>query len=217
MFVVVVVSAQSRAPQPSATGSPPPSETVERTPDSSTLAPRPPLSTPSSVAPTTVPEVVEPLLLAASEPVALEIPVIGVQSPLQHLGLTPERRLEVPAPGPHYNEAAWYKYSSTPGSLGPAIILGHVDSAAEGPSVFFHLGDLQPDDEVFVKRADGQVAVFEVDAIRSYPKDDFPTELVYGATEHAALRLITCGGEFDSASGHYRDNIVVYASLVDSL
>jgi hypothetical protein len=28
------------------------------------------------------------------------------------------------------------------------------------------------------------------------------------------LRLITCGGGFDRATGHYRDNLIVYATMV---
>jgi hypothetical protein len=154
--------------------------------------------------------------LPSSKPVAIDIPAIGVHSVIQYVGLTSEHTLQVPAPGPHYNEAAWYKYSSTPGSTGPAVIVGHVDSAAEGPSVFFDLGDLRPQDRVLVTRADGLVAVFSVDGVRSYPKADFPTKLVYGKDEHAVLRLVTCGGPFDNSSGHYLDNIVVFASLVGS-
>lgn len=155
-------------------------------------------------------------VLPPSKPIAIDISAIGVHSPLQYLGLTAEHTLQVPAPGPLYNEAAWYKYSKPPGSLGPAVILGHVDSAAQGPSVFFNLGDLQPGDKVIVTRADGLVAIFRVDGVRLYPKADFPTQLVYGPTNHAALRLITCGGPFDNATGHYLENIVVFASLVGS-
>jgi sortase (surface protein transpeptidase) len=155
-------------------------------------------------------------VLPRSKPVSIDIPVIDVHSALQYLGLTKEGTLEVPAPGPNYNEAAWYKYSPTPGSLGPAIISGHVDSAAQGPSVFFNLGDLRPRDKILVTRADGVVAVFSVEGVRRFPKDHFPTLLVYGNTDHAALRLITCGGPFDYATGHYVDNIVVFASLVSS-
>lgn len=153
-------------------------------------------------------------MLTASAPLALAIPAIGVQSPLLHLGLTAEGALEVPTPGPHYNEAGWYRYSPAPGSLGPAVIAGHVDSAAAGPSVFFRLGSLRPRDTVLITRADGSVAVFAVDDVRRYPKSRFPSQLVYGNTNRAALRLITCGGPFDRVSGHYLDNIVVLASLV---
>lgn len=163
----------------------------------------------------TGPQVVGPVL-PASKPESIDIPAIGVESPLQALGLTEEHTLVVPPPGPTYDIAAWYKHSSTPGALGPSVIYGHVDSAAEGPSVFFNLGNLRPGHKVFVTRADGVRAVFEVDGVRSYPKEEFPTRQVYGSTDHAALRLITCGGPFDSAAGSYLENIVVYASLVGS-
>ncbi len=159
------------------------------------------------------PDVVGPVL-PRSAPLALVIPAIGVRSPLLHLGQTPDGALEVPAPGPHYDDAGWYQYSPTPGSLGPAVIAGHVDSADSGPSVFFRLGSLHPHDAVLVTRADGTVATFTVDDVRRYHKAEFPAGVVYGDTNHAALRLITCGGSFDRASGHYLDNIVVLASLV---
>lgn len=152
--------------------------------------------------------------LPSSKPVGIDIPAIGVHSVLQYLGLTAQNTLQVPAPGPRYDQAAWYKYSATPGSLGPAVIYGHVDSAAQGPSVFFNLGDVQPGDKVLVTRADGLVAVFRVDRVRRYAKERFPTQLVYGNTDHAALRVITCGGPFDSTGGRYLENIVVFASLV---
>lgn len=151
-----------------------------------------------------------------SEPLALAIPAIDVQSAVRPLGLTAAGELEVPAPGPHYDEAGWFRYSPTPGSRGPAVIVGHIDSASEGPSVFFRLGSLRPDDRIHVTRADGSEAVFTVDDVRRYRKARFPSQLVYGDTDHAALRLITCGGPFDHASGRYRDNIVVLASLVRS-
>lgn len=97
--------------------------------------------------------------------------------------------------------------------MGPAVIVGHIDSAAEGPSVFFRLGELQPGDRVSITRTDGTVASFSVDKVRRYPKELFPTDLVYGDIDHAGLRLITCGGVFDESIGHYLDNIVVFASL----
>lgn len=149
-----------------------------------------------------------------SKPVRLDIPSIDVHSKVRYLGMTPDGGLEVPAPGPHYDEVGWYRYSPTPGSIGPSILLGHVDSRT-GPSVFFRLGKLEPGDRVSVARADDSIAVFVVDEVHSYAKDDFPTKLVYGNIDEAGLRLITCGGAFDDASGHYLDNIVVFASLAD--
>ena len=155
-------------------------------------------------------------ILSRSKPVTLDIPAIEVHSAVQDLGQDADGGLEAPAPGPHYNEAAWYRHSPTPGSLGPAIMLGHVDSAVDGPSVFFRLGELRPGDRLSVTRADDSIAVFIVDEVARYAKDNFPTKLVYGDINFAGLRIVTCGGAFDDTTGHYLDNIVVFASLVDS-
>ncbi len=149
-----------------------------------------------------------------SAPTLLSIPSIGVSSALLQVGQTTAGSLQVPTPGPDYDRAAWYRYSPSPGSLGPAVIVGHVDSSGGGPSVFFRLGGLKPRDTVSVTRADGSIADFVVDGVRRFRKADFPTALVYGNTSNAALRLITCGGPFDASVGHYRDNVIVLASLV---
>lgn len=154
------------------------------------------------------------LEVPSSPPTSLEIPAIGAHSDLQLLGLAANGAVEVPA-YPRYHEAGWYKHSSEPGSPGPAVILGHVDSVSGGRSIFFHLGDLRPGDEILVTRLDGLIAVFVVDGVRSYPKDHFPTFLVYGPTERSALRLITCGGRWNSAAHSFEENIVVFASLAE--
>jgi hypothetical protein len=151
---------------------------------------------------------------AGAAPVAIDIPAIGVSGPVNSVGLQPDGALEVPAPGPLYDQAAWYRGSPTPGRLGPAVILGHVDSAANGPSVFFRLGDLRPGDRATVTLADRSTRTFAVDAVRSYPKDAFPQLEVYGDTPGPELRLITCGGDFDRAAHSYRDNTVVFARLI---
>ena len=117
--------------------------------------------------------------------------------------------MEVPPEG---FPAGWYTGAPTPGERGPAIIAGHVDWT--GPAVFYRLRDLVPDDEVTVARADGSQAVFRVTEVKKFPKAQFPTALVYGNIDVAGLRLITCGGVFNHASGHYEDNIVVFAELV---
>lgn len=161
------------------------------------------------------PKVVGPTL-PVSRPVSIDIPAIQVASNLQDLGVTPTGAIQVPQPGPAYNEAAWFDASPTPGQVGPSVIEGHIDSAATGPSVFFDLGALEPGDTVNVTLADGIVAVFTVTGVREYLKSSFPTTAVYGNTDFAALRLITCGGTFDYTTGHYLSNTVVYASLTSS-
>jgi sortase (surface protein transpeptidase) len=154
-------------------------------------------------------------ILGGSAPVQLAIPAIGVTSSVHPLGLNADKTVQVPPLGSD-SYAGWYKYSPAPGQLGPSIILGHIDSARYGPGVFFKLGALRQRDRVFVTRADHSVAVFEIERVVEYPKAHFPTLEVYGNTDHAALRLITCGGKFDLSAHSYEDNIVVYASLISS-
>lgn len=143
-------------------------------------------------------------------PVRLWIPAIAVSTPLVRLGRLPDGSLEVPR---DWDTAGWYDQGPRPGQPGPAVILGHVDSKT-GPAVFYRLQELRPGAIVRVGLADSRILVFRVQRVSRYPKDEFPTEAVYLPTLSRELRLITCGGEFDYASGHYRDNIVVYATLV---
>ena len=143
-----------------------------------------------------------------SLPVALTIPSIGVQTSLIRLGLTASGALQVP---PSTAVAGWYTGSPRPGAIGSAVIAGHVDSHV-GPGVFFRLSSLRPGDPVYVRRADGTLAVFRVTAVREYDKDGFPTAAVYGPTPDAELRLITCGGTFDTQLRSYLSNTVVYAT-----
>jgi LPXTG-site transpeptidase (sortase) family protein len=143
-------------------------------------------------------------------PVTLTIPAIGVQTRLIHLGLAAAGALQVP---PTTAVAGWYTGSPRPGAIGPSVIAGHIDSHV-GPGVFFQLSQLRPGDRVYVRRADGTLAVFRVTAVRSYAKDHFPTLAVYGPTPDAELRLITCGGTFDPQLRSYLSNTVVYAVQV---
>ena len=153
-------------------------------------------------------------VLPPSPPVSISIPSIGVESVVNQVGLAPDGTLEVPAPGPRYDQAAWYRGSAAPGFRGPSVILGHVDSATDGPSVFYELGRMRAGQEIVVERDDGITATFLVDAVESFSKDAFPSRTVYGAANRAELRLITCGGSFDAAAGSYRDNTIVFAHLV---
>src|SRR6516162_90474 len=143
-----------------------------------------------------------------ASPVSLTIPLIGVQTHLITLGLTTTGELQVPS---SFSVAGWYTGSPRPGAIGSSIIVGHIDSHS-GPGVFYRLPDLAAGDKIYVKRADGTLVEFRVSSVQTYLKDRFPTENVYGPVPDAELRLITCGGAFDFATGHYLSNIVVYAT-----
>ncbi len=142
-----------------------------------------------------------------SLPVSLTIPAIGVRTNIIHLGLTASGALQVPS---STAVAGWYTGSPRPGAVGSAVIAGHIDSKS-GPGVFFQLSSLHPGDRVYVRRADGTLAVFKVTVVRQFAKDSFPTSAVYGAVPDSELRLITCGGTFDPQLGSYLSNTVAYA------
>jgi LPXTG-site transpeptidase (sortase) family protein len=150
--------------------------------------------------------------LTRSVPRKIKIPGIGVDAPVMKVGRDADGSVQVPPLGAR-NLAGWYRYGPAPGQHGPAVILGHVDSAT-GISVFYRLRDLRAGDRVYVTLADGTVAAFVVDGLQKVAKDAFPTASVYGQAGYPGLRLITCGGPFDQATGHYLDNIIVYAHLV---
>ena len=156
------------------------------------------------------------LSLSRSLPVSVQIPAIGVDSRLLHLGLNSDGSIQVPSLVTSSDVAAWYKYSATPGQIGSSVIEGHVDGN-DGPAVFYRLGALRPGDVIDVRLADGITAIFRVTGVREYLKSHFPAKTIYGATDYAALRLITCGGAFDYATGHYLSSTVVFASLTASL
>jgi sortase (surface protein transpeptidase) len=145
-------------------------------------------------------------------PVSLTIPLIGVRTNLITLGLASDGELQVPLLT-MASVAGWYTGSPRPGSIGSAIIVGHIDTTG-GPAVFYRLHELTAGNKIYVKRADGTLAEFRVTSVQTYLKDHFPTEDVYGPVPDAELRLITCGGAVDTATHHYLSNIVVYATEV---
>lgn len=200
--IVIAVRAQKSAPQPPASAASAVS-VIPTSPKSS--SPRAPSSSPAT----------RGQILPRSLPVHLSVPAIGVDSNLKQIGLNAKGEIQTP-PLVRDSHAYWLNVSPTPGQLGPATIIGHVDSAAYGPGVFFRLGALRQRDKISVTRADGIVAVFEVERVVEYPKAKFPTQAVYGNLDHAGLRLITCGGIFDPSIRSYESNIVVYASLVST-
>lgn len=147
--------------------------------------------------------------LQVANPARLILDDIEVDAPVVPLGLRKDGSLAVPD---DFDAVGWYSDGPEPGEVGPAVIIGHVDSYT-GPAVFARLDDLQPGDEVTVKAVNGSSVSFVVDRVEQHPKDRFPTEAVYGSTGEPALRLITCGGPFDRAADSYRDNVVVFARI----
>ncbi|MFG2888550.1 class F sortase [Streptomyces sp. NPDC048248] len=150
--------------------------------------------------------------MSKSVPERLSIPSLQVSSPLETLGQGKNGVMQTPRDP---DKAGWYQPGPTPGSQGPAVIAGHVSWDGE-PSVFEKLSTMKTGDTIEVARRDGKTAKFTVDRVAQYPKNKFPTVEVYKNLDHAGLRLITCGGEYDEGRHYYPDNVVVFASLTGS-
>jgi hypothetical protein len=148
-------------------------------------------------------------LMAASPPVRVSIPSLKAAATTVALGLQSDGAMQVPD---NAAQVGWFTKAPTPGALGPAVLAGHVNWKGQR-GTFFDLARVKVGAAITVDRQDGSIAMFTVTKVEQYPKDHFPTQEVYGSTDHAALRLITCGGEFDDRTQHYRDNVIVYARL----
>lgn len=149
-----------------------------------------------------------------ADPVRLRVPSVGIDTTFAGpLGLNEDRTVEVPE---EYDVVGWYQFGPKPGELGPAVVLGHVDSY-RGPAVFWSLQQISVGDTVEIERSDGTVGVFVVTQLEQHQQSGFPTAKVYGDIDHAGLRLITCSGTFDKGRQVYSHNLIVYAKLVENI
>lgn len=154
--------------------------------------------------------------LRAAEPLTLHIPGLELRAPVVARGLD-ERGAPDPPPLDRAGEVGWYAAGTAPGAEGAALMVGHVDSRTR-PAVFHRLDTLEPGQEIRVARGDGTVAEFTVEDVRVLDRDGFDAQEAYGPRHEgrAELRLITCGGAFDRATGAYEANVVVSAYLTDA-
>jgi sortase (surface protein transpeptidase) len=146
-------------------------------------------------------------------PVHLRIPAIGLSQDLLRLGLNPDGTVEVPT-SKQADLPGWYKLGPSPGQVGSAVVLGHVDSL-RGPAVFYRLRSLTKGDRVEVRLRSGTLARFAVQRVVTYPNEKFPARKVYASHGYPALQLVTCGGRYDQETG-YTANVVVYTRMVDT-
>ena len=152
-----------------------------------------------------------PLPARPAGPMAITIPSIKLKAGIVGVGLQADGAMQLPDP----DQAGWYKRGPRPGAPGPAVLIGHVDDH-NSPAVFFRLRDLRPGDEILIRQRDGSTTRFIVEQLEYHPKTALPTNRIWPTTSKPLLRLITCGGAFNDATQHYRDNLIVYAARADS-
>lgn len=169
-----------------------------------------PASEPTTNRPSTTSATPTPTPIGRSAPVRIDVPAMKLEKKLGRLGLSKDgQTLELPRKP---KKPGWYEKSATPGEIGPTVVIGYIEAGPDRPGVFRRLDDLREGNAIYVTRADGLVAAYRVDAIKSYRPAKLPVKKIYGATDHSALRIVTCGGSLKKAKR--AANVVVYARLI---
>ncbi|WP_432525035.1 class F sortase [Kineococcus sp. SYSU DK006] len=145
---------------------------------------------------------------AAPVPVRVRLPELGIDAPVDPVGVDAAGAVEVPADG---DRVGWYRWSALPGEVGSTVLVGHVDTRAEGPGALFPLARTAPGALVEVVLDDGTTRAYAVVERRSHPKAELPAEL-FSRSGPPGLVLVTCGGDFDPRTRSYADNVVVRAA-----
>ena len=149
--------------------------------------------------------------LNPSIPTRISIPSLGVQAKIIKVGLAADGSIATPAADPA-EATGWYRLGPTPGELGTAVIVGHVDTDSR-PAVFHKLTELSEGKLIEVNREDHRVATFRVESVERFPKTSFPADRVFDTTDRARLALVTCGGTWVGGDIGYSDNVIVFATL----
>ena len=141
-------------------------------------------------------------------PVRIQIPRIGVDAPVESVGVNGRGAMAVPSV---YTAVAWYKHGPAPGESGNAILAGHLDNSRGTPAVFAQLKNLRRGDRIYVSGKDNNVLTFAVTGSELYVYTDSPGDAVFTSMGDAQLLLITCEGEWDPVAKSYDKRRVVYA------
>jgi Sortase domain len=151
------------------------------------------------------------------------IPPLGVAAPIVEtgaVGVPGTAPLTIPADvhtvgcwdGIVTNGASRTKVAApAPGDPGVAIIAGHVDSATAGPGALYYL-QLDVGDTIRIAGFDQRTTTW---IVRSTPQLTLKTALpqsLFKTTGTPTLAIVTCGGPFDASTGHYQDNVIVWAA-----
>jgi Sortase domain len=153
----------------------------------------------------------------------LEIPELGVRAPLVPTGAEgAPGKASLIVPDDIHTVAWWdgtvldgdqtaHEDAPSPGQPGVAVIAGHIDSASAGPGALYDLKDLSVGDTVKIIDSLGHTSSWTVSAP---PETSLKTALppaLWVSTGPPRLAIVTCGGPFDTATGHYLDNVIVWA------
>ncbi|MGY1663540.1 class F sortase [Geodermatophilus sp. SYSU D00705] len=148
---------------------------------------------------------------AAPPPVALVVPDVGIEAPVDAVGVDDDGRMHLPR---DVDRVGWYRFGPAPGAGGSAVIAGHVDDLEQGLGVLAPLRTTAVGADVLVTDAAGAVTRWRVVSRETVQKQALPLDRLFTRDGPARLVLITCGGPFLPELRGYRDNVVVVAEPV---
>lgn len=148
-----------------------------------------------------------------ARPARVRVPALDIDAAVVEVGVEPDGEMEIPA---DVSTVGWYRWGPAPGDDGSAVIAGHVDSRTQGRGAFFDLRQLEPGDTIEVVYDDGTSRTFAVQGRDVIDKQVVPLDDVFRRDGAPQLTLITCGGDFDYGTRHYRSNVVVVATPTDA-
>jgi Sortase domain len=152
----------------------------------------------------------EQIIVEPVAPVGLTVEAAGIDAGIEALRVVDGAMADPSGPW----VVAWYENLGALGRAGNIVMAGHIDYWNVGPAVFYNLSTLEPGDEIVLSGDDGKTYPFAVEWVRQYDSGSMPLDEVAGPTEGQSVTLITCGGAFDYASGHYLQRTVVRANRI---
>lgn len=149
-------------------------------------------------------------------PVRIVIPALGIDAPVQPVGLAPDGTGAMDVPS-NFTDVGWYTAGVRPGMRGSAVMAGHYNGRGVPEAVFYDLDTLQIGDKVVVMSEERIEDIFVVVKIATY-EYDAPTDEVFVSTDgKARLNLITCGGEWLPEVDLYRHRTVVFTEQLTNV
>ena len=144
---------------------------------------------------------------AATAPVRVQVPSLGIDADVVPVGVRRDRRdgaARRPAASAGGHPArSW-------AAAGSAVLAGHVDTAEVGLGALAVLR-IEPGAEVVVGAADGTSTRWRVVGRERVDKAALPVDDLFRRDGPARLVIVTCGGEYLPEVPGYRDNVVVVA------
>jgi LPXTG-site transpeptidase (sortase) family protein len=148
--------------------------------------------------------------VAPNLPRVIRIPKIGVEARVKRVSTKANNELGAPA---SIFDAGWYEGSSLPGEVGAALIDGHVSGPTQN-GVFYNLKKLAKGDRVVIEKGDGKVLSYHVVDLKVYDADkvDMAAAVSPATPGKNGLNLITCTGQVDKATNHFKQRLVVFTA-----